>query len=141
MKPKVKMLVLMLSLMLPYMGFVLYRAFTHPLQPFPSWFLYVAPCYFFGAIILAVILRKRMMASALPQDLAEQNTERLSAVRAARRMGYIWLIGPVFYLLSGQLSKEPAWITVLGFSWVGFLSWASFRTAKKIEMKARRNLS
>jgi hypothetical protein len=67
--------------------------------------------------------------------LETQKAENLSAARAVRRLGYIWLIGPVFYLLSGGLSKEPAWISALGLSWAGFLSWASFRAAKKMRQK------
>jgi hypothetical protein len=141
MKPKAKILVLMLGLMLPYMGFVLYRAFTHPQHPFPNWFLYVGPCYFVGSIVLAAVLRKRMIAGAPKQDSAEQNTQSASAARAARRLGYIWLIGFVFYLLSGAPLKEPVWVSLLGLSWVGLLIWASFRTAKKIEMKARQNVA
>jgi hypothetical protein len=31
------------------------------------------------------------------------------------------------------------WITLFGLSWVGFLSWVSFRIAKNIETKARQN--
>jgi hypothetical protein len=69
MKPGTKILVVMLGLMLPYMGFALYRAFTYPQHPFPSWFLYVGPCYFFGSIALPVVLRKKIVGDTLPQDL------------------------------------------------------------------------
>ena len=141
MKPKTKMLVLMFGLILPYMGFVLYRVFTHPEHPFPSWFPYVAFCYFVGAIALFIVLRRKIIAGAPSLGLAEQNAQRLSAARAARRLGYMWLIGPVFYLLSGGLTQAPAWVSVLGLSWVGFLSWVCFREAKKIEMKARQNVT
>jgi len=70
MKPTSKILVLMLGLMLPYMGFALYRAFAYPQHPFPNWFLYVAPCYFFGSITLLVVLRKKIVGGAPQQDSA-----------------------------------------------------------------------
>lgn len=56
MKPKARMLFVIVSLMLPYMGFVMYRALTHPQHPFPSWFLYIGPCYFIGSIVLDAVL-------------------------------------------------------------------------------------
>lgn len=139
MKPATKMLVLIISLMLPYMGFVMYRAFTHPQLLFPTWFLYVGPCYFIGSIVLAVVLRKKMLAGIQPLPAEEKKTQSVSASRAARRLGYIWLLGPVFYVLNGGPLREPWWVTVLGLSWVGFLVWASFRVAKNIELKASRN--
>jgi hypothetical protein len=98
MKPKNKMLVLIFSLMAPYMGFVIYRVFTHPQHPLPGWFLYVGPCYFIGSIILATVLRKRIIGRPVPLPAQEQKAQRISAAHAARRMGYVWLIGPVLYL-------------------------------------------
>lgn len=139
MKPATKMLVLIITLMLPYMGFVMYRVFTHPQFLFPTWFLYVGPCYFIGSIVLAVVLRKRMLAGTQPLPADEQKTQSVLASRAARRLGYIWLIGPVFYVLNGGPLREPWWVTALGLSWVGFLVWASFRVARNIELKARQN--
>jgi hypothetical protein len=139
MKPKARMLFLIVSLMLPYMGFVMYRALTHPQHPFPSWFLYIGPCYFIGSIVLVTVLRKRIIAGAQPLRAEVQRVQTVSAARAARRLGYIWLVGPVFYILNGGLSREPVWITVLGLSWVGFLSWASFRVARNIDLKTRQN--
>jgi archaellum biogenesis protein FlaJ (TadC family) len=130
MKPAVKILLLLLALMVPYMGLVMYFAFRLPQQHFPTWFLYVAPIYFFGSILLAVVLRKRMPDDATQEELQKR---KRSAVRAARRMGYIWLMGPVIYILLGGPLREPVWTTVLGLSWAGFLSWASFRIAKKTE--------
>jgi hypothetical protein len=55
MKSRAKILLLLFGLMVPYMGFVLYRAFAYPQHPFPDWFLYVGPCYFFGSILLATL--------------------------------------------------------------------------------------
>ena len=136
MKPAVKISLLLLALMVPYIGLVMYFAFRLPQQPFPTWFLYVAPIYFFGSILLAVVLRKRMPDDATPEELQKR---KRSAVRAARLLGYLWLIGPVNYVLSGGPLREPAWVTVLGLSWVGFLSWASFRIAKKTEKELRQD--
>jgi len=39
-------------------------------------------------------------------------------------------------MLDGGLKTNPIWLTALGFSWVDFLSWASFHQAKKMELKA-----
>ncbi len=140
MKPRTKIVVLLFSLILPYMGLVLYRAFTHPEHPFPKWFLYTLLCYLLLAVILFTVLRRRVLLGAPPMGLAEQNAQKLSAARALRRLGYIWLIGPVLGLMSGGFKDEPVWAIALSLSWVGFLSWASFREAKKLEVKARQNL-
>jgi hypothetical protein len=92
MNPKSKVLVLMLGLMLPYMGFALYRVFTYPQHPFPSWFLYVAPCYFFGSITLLVVLRKKIVGDAPQQDsTASTEVDR-------RRLKLLW-IGVALYSL------------------------------------------
>jgi uncharacterized integral membrane protein len=79
MKPKLKMVVLTWGLMLPYMGFVWYCVFTHHQRPFlfPSWFLYVAPCYFFGSIALLVVLRKKIVGDTPPQDGIEGDRRNL----------------------------------------------------------------
>jgi hypothetical protein len=138
MKPKARILLLLIGLILPYMVFVLYFALRLPQQPLPEWFPYVAACYFIGFIFVFPFLRKKVLAGAPPLSAEEQKVQNVSAARAMRRMGYVWWVGPVFYLLSGGPFQEP-WLTVLGFSWVGFLSWASFRVAKNIEAKARQD--
>jgi hypothetical protein len=135
MKPKAKMLISMVGLMLPYMAFVLYRAFTYPEHPFPGWFLYVAPVYFFGSIALCVVLNKKFQRHA-PSPTGKQ---KQSAARALRRLGYIFLISPVAYLLTGGFLKKPNWETVLGFSWACFLSWACFHFAKKNEVESHQS--
>lgn len=81
-----------------------------------------------------------MVAGAQPLRAEEQRAQTVSAARAARMLGYIWLVGPVFYFLNGGLFREPLSVSVLGLSWVGFLSWASFRAARNIEVKARQNI-
>jgi len=77
MKPKAKTLVLMLGLMLPYMGFSLYRVLTYPQHPFPTWFLYVAPCYFFGSIALLVVIRRKIAGDSPVQDSDRRNLKWL----------------------------------------------------------------
>ena len=69
MKPRAKMLLLTCCLLLPYMGFIWYRVFTSHHRPllFPSWFRYVAPCYFFGSIALLVVLRKKIEGDTPPE--------------------------------------------------------------------------
>ena len=139
MKPKIKIILLLFGLTFPYAGFVMYRALTHPGDPFPKWFLYAAPVYFLAAMVAFVLLWKKILASAPPLGLPEQNAQRLAAARAARRLGYIWWIGPILYFLNGGL-RQPVWTTVLGLSWVGFLSWTCFRSAKKLEAKVLQNV-
>ena len=129
MKPKTKILLLLFGLIFPYMGFVMFRALTHPENPFPKWFLYAAPCYFIGSMAVFVVLRKKILSSAPPLGLAAQNAQRLVAARSVRRLGYIWWVGSIFYFLNGGL-REPVWTTVLGLCWVSFLSWVFFREAK-----------
>jgi hypothetical protein len=75
-KPNVKILVLIFGLMAPYMGFVIYRALTHPQQPFPGWFLYAGPCYLIGSIVLATVLRKRIIGSPVLLPTEEQEGQR-----------------------------------------------------------------
>jgi hypothetical protein len=91
MKPGTKILVLMLGLMLPYMGFALYRAFTYPQHPFPSWFLYVAPCYFFGSIALLVVVRKKIVGETPPQGLDKQTRSVASIEGDRRRLKLLWI--------------------------------------------------
>jgi hypothetical protein len=136
MKPKTRILLLLVGMILPYMVFVMYFVSRLPQEPLPKWLPYVAACYFFGSILSFPFLRKRVLSGSPPPNAVEQKVQSVSAARAARRMGYIWWIGPAFYLLSGGPFQEPRWVSVLGLSWVGFLSWASFRVAKKIERKA-----
>ena len=128
-----------MGLILPYMVFALYFVLQLPEHPLPRWFPYVALSYLVGSAFLFSFLRKRVLVNAPPLSANEQRVQSLSAVRAARRMGYIWLFGPFLYLVSGEPSREPWWVTLFGLSWAGFLSWVSFRIAKNIETKARQN--
>jgi hypothetical protein len=94
MKPKAKMLVLILGLMLPYMGFVLYRAFTHPQHPFPNnssviW----PPSWRLFLLLLGVLLRATLTS--------------LIFFRAPRSVGVV-----VLFLQAG-----------IAFYWGGTLGW------------------
>jgi hypothetical protein len=91
MNPKAKMLFLVLGLMFPYMGFVLYRAFSYPQHPFPDWFLYAAPVYFFGSIAMLVILRKRIVGDTTPQDLEKQRRSAADIEVDRRRLKSLWI--------------------------------------------------
>ena len=137
MKPKTRVLLLLIGLILPYMVFVLSFALRLPAQPLPKWFPYVAGCYFISTIFSFPFLKKRVLARGPAPGPNERRIHYVSAGRAARRMGYIWWVGVLFYVLSGGLTHEAWWGSVLGFSWVGFLSWASFRAANALEAKAR----
>jgi hypothetical protein len=139
MTQKSKILILLFSLIVPYVAFSAYLGFTLHRDRFPPWFPYAALCYLAVAASIFIVGRKRIVSSAPTPSAVEQTKQNVSGAKAVRRLGYIWLIGPVFYVLQGGLTANPVWVTVLGFSWVGFLSWASFHQAKKMEMKARQN--
>jgi Ca2+/Na+ antiporter len=136
---KTKIVILLFSLILPYVALAAYMGFTLRGNTVPMWFLYAALCYLVAAVFVFIIGRKRIIASSPAPDMAEQKKQNISGAKAVRRLGYIWLIGPLFYLLDGGLKANPAWVTFLGFSWAGFLSWASFHQAKKMELKARQD--
>jgi hypothetical protein len=140
MKTKTKILLLAMGLILPYTAFVLYSVLTHPEHPFPGWFFYVGPCYFFGSILVFVLARKKIVAIALPPAPTEKIAQGVKSARALRFLGYIWLIGPVMRVLGGGL-KEPTWIEAVAFCWVGFLSWACFYQARKIESRVRQEMA
>jgi hypothetical protein len=137
MKPKTKMLLLIFGLILPYMGFVEYRVLKYPSHPFQSWFPYAAICYFICFVLALRVGRKRIFASAVPLSSEAQTAQNRLSARAGRVLGYIFLIKPGLYLLSGGLTEIPSWITAVGFSWAVFLSWFCFHTARNIEKKAR----
>jgi hypothetical protein len=90
---------LMLALMLPYMGFVLYRVFTYPQYPFPSWFVYVAPCYFFGSIALLVVLRKKIVGDAAPQDFDKQRRSAADIEGDRRSLKLLWIDAGLYSLI------------------------------------------
>ena len=139
MKPKTKLLVVAIVLLLPYMIFVQYSAFTHPSHPFPQWFIYAAPCYLFGSMLVFLFARKKIVAGAPQLAQPERNAQGLASARALRFLGYIWLVGPVIYALNGGL-KPPTWPAAIGICWVGLLSWACFHQAKKIESRVQRDM-
>lgn len=99
MKPGTKIIVVMLGLMLPYLGFVLYRAFTYPQHPFPSWFLYVGPCYFFGSIALLVVLRKKIAGDAPPHDFDKQGRSAADIEGDRRRLKLLWIGAGLYFLI------------------------------------------
>ena len=99
MKPQAKILVLLLVLMLPYAGFAVYRGFTHPEHPFPNWFLYVGPCYFFGSIALVVVLRKRIVGDASPQDIETQGRSAADIVADRRRLKLLWMGAGLYFFI------------------------------------------
>jgi hypothetical protein len=140
MKLKTKLLFLVLGLILPYMAFVVYRVATHPNHPLPDWFIYVAPCYLFGSMLVFLLVRKRFVANAAPLAPSERQAQGITSARSFRFLGYIWLIGPVGYLLNGGFRQLPPWPAMLGLSWVSFLSWACFYQARKIESRLRQDM-
>jgi len=85
--------------MLPYMSFVLYRAFSYPDHPFPSWFLYVGPFYFFGSIALLVVLRKRIVGDARPTDFEEQRRSAPDIEVDRRRLKLLWIGAGIYSLI------------------------------------------
>jgi hypothetical protein len=137
---KTKLLLLALGLYLPYMAFFAYRVVAFPNHPISGWIICAAPCYFFGSMLVFLFVRKRIVTNTPPLAPAEKRTQGLTSARAFRFLGYIWLIGPLSYLLSGGLKQSPTWPVVLGFCWVGFLSWACFYQARKIESRVQREM-
>jgi hypothetical protein len=129
--------ILLFSLILPYAALAAYMALTLRGNTVPMWFPYTALCYLVVAVSLFIFGKKRIVASSPAPDMAEQKKQNISGAKAIRHLGYIWLIGPVFDVLDGSLKTNPIWVTILGFSLAGFLSWASFHYAKKLELKAR----
>jgi hypothetical protein len=138
MKTKTKILFLTLGLICPYMGLVMYRVLAYPEHPFPTWFLYAAPSYLIGSVLVFVAVRKKIVANPAPLATPERNAQRLAAARSIRRLGYIWWFGPFIYFINGGL-REPVWSTMFGLCWVCLLSWVCFREAKKIEAKVHQN--
>jgi hypothetical protein len=139
MTQKTKILILLFSLILPYAALAAYMGLTLRGNTVPMWFPYAALCYLVVAVSVFIFGKKRIVASSPAPDMAEQKKQNISGAKAVRRLGYLWLIGPLLYLLDGGLKTNPAWVTFLGFSWAGFLSWASFHQAKKMELKARQD--
>jgi hypothetical protein len=90
MKPKTKILFLLLGLIFPYLGFVMYSVLTHPEHPFPKMVLLAAPCYLIGSMLVFVVVRKKIVINAPPLAPPEKNAQRLAAARSVRRLGYIW---------------------------------------------------
>jgi hypothetical protein len=100
MRPKAKMVALMLSLMLPYMGFALYRVFAYPQHPFPSWFLYVAPCYFFGSIALSVVVFRKNLPGDTPlQDFEKQRRSAADIEDDRRSLKWLWIGVGLYFLI------------------------------------------
>lgn len=139
MKPKTKLLFVALGLLLPYMAFMQYNAFTHPNYPFPQWLIYAAPCYLFGSMLVFLLARKKIVANNPPPAPLEKTAQGMASARALRFLGYIWLLGPVVYTLDGGF-KQPTWPAVLGICWVGFLSWACFYEARKIQSRVQQDI-
>jgi hypothetical protein len=139
MKLKTRTTFLLLGLIFPYSVFVLYFVLRLPQHPLPGWFLYVCVGYIVGLILVFPSLRKRVISGAPPLGPEAQKAQQISSARALRRLGYVWLLGPFFYYMEGGFSDEPHWVSLLGLLWVGFLIWATFRAARKMELKAGQN--
>ncbi len=114
MKPKAKMLLLTWGLMLPYMGFIWYRVLAYHQRQFqfPSWFLYVAPCYLFASIALLVVLKKEDCGRNSPAILGPPKPQ-MALVRRRTLFSYsIFLNGLPLGLANA--GKVPLVATVLG---------------------------
>ena len=70
MKQSAEIVVLRLSITLPLLGFLLYRVFTHPENPFSGWFLYFFVCYLLVCFIIVFAFKfKRYVAPAQSSGL------------------------------------------------------------------------
>jgi hypothetical protein len=135
MKPQAKIVFLSFALMLPYIAFMMFLVFRVPRQPLPTWFLYFALCYFFGSIVFIAMMAKKFRRKAPPASAGEKR----GAIRAARLLGFLFLLGPLGYILSSEVRKQPIWMTMLALSWTGFLSWVCFHSANAMELKNRQD--
>jgi hypothetical protein len=79
----------------------------------PMWFPYTALCYLVVSVSLFIFGKKRIVASSPTPDMAKQKKQNLSRGEDNTAPWYIWLIGPLFYVLDGGLKTNPA--RVLGF--------------------------
>lgn len=138
MKPRSKILVLLLVLIVPYMAAVLYFASRQPQQSLPTWLLYLGALYFVGSMVLAIISQRG------PHDTAHDSARSQSASQWVRGRAtglvVLWsafLLYGVHKTLRGDFPLKralPAGAFLLAF--IGLFSWLLYR-----DNQARQNVN
>ncbi len=93
---------------------------------------YRAPLFVFIAYMLTAVLMFRVLPTVRtnPQEI---RSNQLRAAGSLRRLGFIYVLGFAFGLVSlfsGEFNDLPIWGRILGFCWSGFLIWACFWAAR-----------
>jgi hypothetical protein len=99
---------------------------------------YKAPLFvFLGCIFITwIVLRRLPPVTTNPQEV---RSNQLKAVSSLRRLGFIYVLGFVFGLISlfsGEFKDLPIWGRVLLFCWSGFLIWGCFSLAGRLKKRA-----
>jgi len=122
MKPKVKTLILMFGLILPYMAVVMYFALRIQERPLPTWFPYFGLSYILGTVILVTVFSRRFQRTAQPQSSEKQRPALRWILRAwAGYLLVVWSGGFVWGLyetIIGKLEWQraiPAGVFLLAF--------------------------
>jgi len=139
MTTKTKLLLLLFGLTVPYIAVAMYMTLAFRGNFASLWIPFVGLCYFVVAVFVFVAMRRRIVATSPALDPALESKQNQSAARSLRRLAYVWVVGPLFYLLTGGPKTNPWWVTMLGLSWAGFMIWISFHQARKMELKARQD--
>jgi len=134
MKPKYKLLVLLLTLSLPYFGFVMYFATQFPQsKPVPVWFTDTLMAWFTANFLIAVLLGKRIMKG---QVVAAEKA-RVAAGTAANESLRLVMLWIVLFLCGGVATVKgkvpinralPAGAFLLLF--IGIFGWTAYRTGR-----------
>lgn len=102
MKPKTKILILVFSLVLPYMALVMYFALRIQEHPLPIWFPYFGLSYILGTIIVVMVFSRKIYRTAGP--VSEKKPKSV----------LLWL--------------GRAWMVYLVVLWCGFFLRDAYRT-------------
>jgi hypothetical protein len=100
---------------------------------------YRAPLFVFLGCVVITVLIFRILPPVLthPQEI---RSDQLRAAASLRRLGFLFILGFVFGLVSlfsGEFKGLPVWGRTLIFCWSGFLIWACFWTAKRYKKSAQ----
>jgi hypothetical protein len=90
-------------------------------------------------VLVACLVGTPLVMRKLPPitiDPEQIRTRQLKAASAARRMGWIYIVGLILgtvNLFSGGRHEFPWWGIVLLLGWSGFLIWSSFWRARRFK--------
>jgi hypothetical protein len=132
MKPKTKILALLLGLNLPYLAVATYFAFRIMEHPLPSWFPYFGISYFLVTIVSAMVLSRRISHNAQAETVEKPQ----SVLRWIWKVwsGYLVAVWSGFFLwlahqtIVGKLMWQrtvPVGVFLLVF--IALFSWSLFK--------------